>query len=132
MVYELTKELETGNRIIDGEHRELFRAVNRLMEECQKGKGRTALEPTARFLLNYVDQHFAHEEELQRKHNYPTMASHHLFHENYKRKLREIASKVPASGPTVADLSALNSHIGVLISHIRTEDKRLGAFLQGK
>ena len=32
MRYELTKELETGNAIIDGEHRELFNAVNSLMD----------------------------------------------------------------------------------------------------
>ena len=132
MIYELTKELETGNSIIDREHRELFQAVNNLMEECQKGKGRAALEPTARFLLNYVDKHFAHEEELQKQHHYPAMTSHHLFHENYKRKLREIAGRVPDAGPTVADLSALNAHIGILVSHIRTEDKKLGAFLNGK
>lgn len=42
MKYEVTKDLETGNSIIDGEHRELFRAVNSLMDACGKGQGRAA------------------------------------------------------------------------------------------
>lgn len=131
MKYELTKDLESGNAIIDGEHRELFRAVNTLMDACGKGQGRAALEPAIKFLMDYVNKHFAHEEQLQVKSNYPGMAAHKQFHEKYKSKLREIADKIPAAGPSVADVGALNGHIAVLVSHIKTEDKRLGAFLKG-
>ena len=53
MRYEVTKDLETGNAIIDGEHRELFRAVNTLLDACGQGQGRAALDPTIKFLLNY-------------------------------------------------------------------------------
>ena len=129
MTYEVTKELETGNAIIDGEHRELFNAVNSLMDACGKGQGRAALDPTIKFLLDYVDKHFAHEEQLQAKSNYPGMAAHKQFHETYKMKLREIANKIPASGPSRVDVGALNGHIAVLVNHIKSEDKRLGAFL---
>ncbi len=131
MKYELTKDLESGNAIIDGEHRELFRAVNTLMDACGKGQGRAALEPAIKFLMDYVNKHFAHEEQLQVKSNYPGMAAHKQFHEKYKSKLREIAGKIPAAGPSVADVGALNGHIAVLVSHIKTEDKRLGIFLKG-
>lgn len=132
MKYELTKELESGNAMIDNEHRELFRAVNELLDACGQGKGRAALMPTVNFLLNYVNKHFDHEEQLQKKCGYPNLPAHHVFHENYKGKLKEIVSQIPAAGPTVQDLSKLNMHIGVLVSHIRTEDKKLGAFLQKK
>ena len=128
MKYELTKDLETGNAIIDGEHRELFRAVNNLMDACSSGKGRSAIAPTVKFLLDYVDKHFGHEEQLQAKANYPGLASHKMFHQNYKTKLREIASQIP-DVPSVADLSKLNNHIAVLVTHIRVEDKKLGQFL---
>ena len=40
-----------------------------------------------------------------------------------------------ASNSTVGDdvdMSALNMHIGTLISHIRIDDKKLGAFLKSK
>lgn len=132
MRYELTKDLETGNAVIDGEHRELLQAVNRLMDACGKGQGRATIEPTVRFLLNYVDKHFGHEEQLQAQNGYPNMAAHKLFHASYTRKLREIVAAIPASGPSVADLNALNLHIAQLVTHIKTEDKKLGAFLNSR
>ena len=130
MKYELTKDLETGNAIIDSEHRQLFNAVNQLMDACSGGQGRAKIEPTLRFLLDYVDKHFAHEEQLQQQAKYPEYSSHKLFHESYKRKLREIGAAIPMSGPTVGDLANLNAHVGVLVSHIRVADKKLGAFLK--
>ena len=132
MKYELTKDLESGNAIIDGEHRELFRAVNTLMDACGKGQGRAALEPAIKFLMDYVNKHFAHEEQLQVKSNYPGMAAHKQFHEKYKSKLWEIAGKIPRRRAQRGGRGgASNGHIAVLVSHIKTEDKRLGMFLKG-
>ena len=130
MAYELTKDLETGNAVIDKEHRELFAAVNKLMDACSKGQGRASVEEATNFLLDYVDRHFSHEEQLQQSSNYPGMAAHKAFHTEYKRKLKEIASKIPASGPTIVDVGNINSHVGLLVTHIKTEDKRLGAYLK--
>ncbi len=132
MRYELTKDLETGNATIDKEHRELLQAVNDLMDACGKGKGRAALEPTIKFLLDYVGKHFSHEEELQTRRKYPGVAAHKRFHIEYTAKLRQIAASIPAAGPSVTDLGELNKHIALLVTHIRTEDKRLGAFLNGR
>ncbi len=129
MKYEVTKDLETGNPIIDKEHRELFAAANAMMDACAHGQGRSNVERTAKFLLDYVDRHFAHEEELHKKSGFPNFEAHKQFHAGYTQKLRTIISSFPASGPTVADVSNINMHIGVLISHIRTVDKKLGAFL---
>ncbi|MCX4326297.1 MAG: hemerythrin family protein [Lachnospiraceae bacterium] len=132
MGYELTKELETGNVIIDNEHRELFKAVNNIIDACSKGKGRDITAPAIKFLLEYVDKHFSHEEQLQRDNKYPDMAAHKAFHESYKKQLKEIASQIPANNPTIADLAKLNGHLAVLINHIRIEDKKLGNFLKQK
>lgn len=130
MRYELTKDLETGNIFIDDEHRRLFKAVNDLLDACDKGQGRESLKKTMTFLSNYVNTHFDHEEQLQQKNNYPNYTAHKAFHEKYKSDLNALMAKIPASGATVGDLTALNAQIGILVSHIRTEDKRLGQFLQ--
>lgn len=58
MRYELTKDLETGNAIIDNEHSELFKAVNNIVDACSKGQGRKIMEPAIQFLLSYVELHF--------------------------------------------------------------------------
>ena len=127
--YEFTKKLETGNSIIDGEHRELIAAVNKLLEACSKGEGRSSMDETIKFLNNYVHQHFSHEEQLQQSSEYPGIKPHKAFHEQYKKTLQEITSRIAVSGPTIVELGKLNGHIGVLITHITTEDKKLAAFL---
>lgn len=129
MKYELTRDLETGNAIIDGEHRELFRAVSQLMDSCSKGQGRASMEPAIQFLLGYVEKHFSHEERLQQNSRYPGYTAHKTFHTGYRKTLGEIVSQIPATGPSVMDLSRLNQHIAVLINHIRIEDKKLSTFL---
>ena len=128
MRYEFTKDLETGNRIIDNEHRELLNAVNALLDACSAGKGRSQMSSTVKFLNDYVDRHFAHEEQLQKQSGYPGYEAHHAFHEKYKQTLREITAGM-SDNCSIADLAKLNGHVSLLVSHIRTEDKKLGAFL---
>lgn len=127
--FEFTKNLETGNAIIDKEHRELIDAVNRLMDACGDGKANVHVNETIKFLNDYVNRHFTHEEQLQQKSGYPEFTSHKAFHDGYKKKLIEITSGISKEGPTIAEMMKLNTHIGVLITHIKTEDKKLGAFL---
>ena len=127
--YEFTKDLETGNQMIDREHRELIQAVNKLLAACSEGKGRASMDETIKFLNNYVNQHFSHEEQLQKRTSYPGYAAHRAFHEKYKQTLKEITAQISASGPTIGELGNLNKHISVLLSHVKTEDKKLGAFL---
>ncbi len=125
MKYELTKDLETGNAVIDSEHRQLFKAVNDMMDACAAGQGRSVVEGTVKFLLSYVDQHFAHEEQLQVQSNYPNYAAHKQFHENYKATLKKLAAELPRDNIGIGDLVKINNHVGVLVSHIRTEDKKV-------
>lgn len=130
MRYELTKDLETGNPLIDSEHTELFNAVNNIVDACSKGQGRNIIESAINFLLSYVDLHFSHEEKLQSDNKYPDIEKHKAFHESYKKQLKEISSQILFDNPTITDLVKLNGHIAVLINHIRIEDKKLGKFLK--
>lgn len=131
MKYELTQELLTGNALIDSEHRELFAAVNRLMDACSQGKGRDQIQTTVTFLSNYVVKHFGDEEKLQTQSSYPGYASHKQFHDGYRRQLAQASQELVKEGPTVKALGDLNRIVAVLVSHIRTEDKRLARHLQG-
>lgn len=128
--YEVTPELETGNELIDSEHRTLFEAINDLMDACSMGRGRDQIGQTAEFLADYVDKHFADEEELQKKNRYPHYAQHHLFHVKYKQKIRELAENIRMQGASVKSLSEINTQASILINHIRQEDKRLAKFIR--
>ena len=130
MKYELTKDLETGNTLIDSEHCQLFAAVNSLMDACQTGQGRSKIESTAKFLDEYVKKHFGDEEKLQKSSKYPAYTTHKLFHDNYIRQLDGVCRIILKEGATIANLSRLNYQVGVLVNHIRTEDKKLAAHLK--
>ena len=49
MRYELTQDLLTGNNLIDTEHKQLFAAINDLLDACSQGKGREKLAVTTSF-----------------------------------------------------------------------------------
>ncbi len=132
MRYELTADLMTGNTLIDTEHKQLFDAINSLMDACAQGKGREKIMSTAQFLEKYVDKHFGDEEGLQVKSKYPNYPAHKQFHDGYKRQLDDTIQVLITEGPTVKALGALNQIVGVLVSHIRTEDKKLARFIRGE
>ena len=124
----------SGFPIIDNEHKQLFDAINKLLDvfSSKKEVSKRDIAPVASFLENYVEKHFAHEEELQKKYDWREMEMHCKFHEDYKATLKEILDSIPEEGPDISVLSALNTHIVRLITHIRTMDKRLGSFLKEK
>lgn len=131
MKYELTDDLLTGNALIDSEHRELFAAVNNLIDACAQGKGRDQIQKTVQFLEDYVAKHFRDEEGLQTKSNYPGYPAHKQFHDGYRRKLAETTQVLTREGPSVKALGDLNGVVAILVSHIRTEDKRLARHIKG-
>lgn len=130
MRYELTKDLETGNALIDSEHRQLFDAVNKLMDACSQGKGRDQLGPVVNFLTSYVDKHFRDEEQLQTKTSYPGYAGHRQFHLNYQKQLNQVARELKEQGPSIAVLGRLNQAVGVLVNHIRQDDKKVAVHVK--
>lgn len=131
MRYELTPDLLTGNSLIDSEHKQLFAAVNDLMDACGQGKGRDKIQQTVEFLNDYVGKHFSDEERLQTTSKYPGYPAHKTFHDGYKRQLSQATRELTVEGPTVKALGALNQIVGVLISHIRIEDKKVAKHVKG-
>lgn len=130
MRYEVTQDLVTGNALIDSEHRQLFAAVNDLMDACSQGKGRDQIQKTVKFLSDYVVKHFGDEENLQVKNKYPGYPAHKTFHDGYRRQLADKSQQLLIDGPSIKALGDLNQVIGVLVSHIRTEDKRLARYIK--
>lgn len=130
MKYEVTKDLETGHPLIDTEHRQLFAAINNLMDACAQGKGRTQIIDTAKFLNDYVKKHFNDEEQLQVQTKYPGYTTHKQFHEKYKMDLMQVTNTLNTQGANLATLNQVNQTIGVLVTHIRMEDKKLAAHVK--
>lgn len=131
MTYQFTKDLETGNALIDREHKELFDAINNLLDACSKGQGRTQLAEVAKFLQSYINKHFSDEERLQVQSRYPEYQTHKKYHEGFKKSVDALVKKLDTQGPSIALVGEMNSALaGWLIQHIKREDKKLAAYLK--
>ena len=59
MAYIWSKDLETGNKLIDQQHQQLIQSINDLLDACSQGKGRDKIVETMQFLQSYTAKHFA-------------------------------------------------------------------------
>lgn len=131
MPYTFTKDLETGNQLIDSQHRQLIEAVNSLLAACQAGKGRAELSNTLKFLQDYTAKHFSDEEKLQLQSRYPDYVNHRKYHEDFKKVVAGICAELEKDGPTIVLVGKVNSTIaGWLINHIKKEDTKVAAHLK--
>lgn len=131
MAYKWTDDLLTGNVQIDNEHKELIKAINDLLEACSKGKGRSELEKTVKFLSSYTKTHFAREEVLQMKSKYPDYTNHKKYHQHFISTVDDIQKKLMANGPTIALVGEINSKVANwLINHIKREDVKVAAHIK--
>lgn len=133
MAYSWDKTLETGNPSIDEQHKSLINAVNELLDSCSQGKGRSEVEKTLKFLQDYVVKHFNDEEKLQIKSNYPDYKAHKEKHEAFKKTVDDIVQEFNRSGASIPIVAKVNSSVaGWLISHIKSEDKKVAAYIKSK
>ena len=130
MAFAWTPDLETGNTIIDSEHKTLISAVNTLLDACGQGKGRQELVSSVDFLLSYTKTHFAHEEQLQTQYNYPDIVAHKIWHKSFIAAISELASTLKVEGATIALLGAVNMKTSILITHIKREDVKLARHIK--
>lgn len=72
---------------IDRQHQQLFEAVNELNDALATGQGNEVVGDVLQKLLAYTMSHFAAEEKLLEKYNYPDLEAHRARH-------RELVTKV--------------------------------------
>ncbi len=128
--YELTPDLMTGHPLIDSQHKELFSAINNLMDACASGKGRSNLESTFNFLQNYIIKHFNDEEKLQSSVSYPEYIRHKAAHEDYKKLSQKAGDVLIKEGASFTALTEVNKAIAILINHVKIEDKKIANFIK--
>lgn len=132
MAYTFTPDLQTGNAVIDAEHKELIAAINGLLEACAQGKGRQTLAGTTKFLYDYTTKHFDHEEKLQRDSKYPDYLSHKRAHDDFKKTVLELSKEIERDGATISMVGKVNSNVGAwLMNHIKGQDVKVAAHLRG-
>ena len=133
MDFALGQNVETGNAAIDTQHKQLIAMLNALHGAYQSGKGRQEVERTMEFLVAYTIKHFADEEKLQEKYDYPEYFAHKHLHTEFRELVQELAAKMSRDGPTDDFIREIYITISEwLFNHIKNEDFKMAEYIQSK
>lgn len=125
-MHTLTKALETGNSVIDLQHKTWIENLNKVLEDCRQGKGRENMQHNLLFLRDYTAKHFQDEERLQKQYNYPGYITHKQYHDAFKKVVESILEEFNRTGPSIVLTGRINKELGDwFINHIQKEDFRL-------
>ena len=87
------ESLMVNNEVIDGQHRELVAMTNKFYAGVKMGGmiARAYFLQTIKGTVNYIKTHFADEEEIMQKIEFPLYEEHKKLHENFIAEVREQA-----------------------------------------
>ena len=127
-LFEWNANYELDIPSIDNQHRELVRMLNDLYGSLKEKSSPATVNQTLTQLLRYVEIHFDTEERAMQERGYPDFDTHHLLHEDLRRKVLDL-EKDQLLGRQVATFELLNFLTDWLKNHIAHEDMLFGQFL---
>jgi hemerythrin len=133
MAISFTTDLETGVGKIDEQHKELIKRISDVVSTGAASAEKAETDKIIQFLGDYIIEHFTDEEKLQKDSGYPKYEWHKGLHEEYVGNFNRLKEEYAKNGPSISFSMQLNkSIIDWIVRHIRTVDKELGAFINGK
>jgi len=131
MAYLWNSILETGNKEIDEQHKQLFIALNDLNDAYWQGKGSDEVSGILDFLKEYTINHFKDEEIIMRDYKYPQYSMHRMCHEDFKITVEDFSRQLRKEGPSEELIVKLTTTLGDwLTTHIRIDDARMAEFIE--
>jgi hemerythrin-like metal-binding protein len=117
------QSFNSGNRLIDGQHRSLFSLANRLTDELTNHMPEPKVKETIRELIQDIQAHFKAEEEVLAQ-AAPGMAEpHKLIHARLIKEVGEIADRVVHKMAPARELIGFILY-DVIADHLTQEDTK--------
>ena len=123
------QSFSTSIPLFDEHHKNLFAMVNELNEAMQHKRSKAAIGSVLQRLISYTGTHFAAEEEVFRKTNYPEEAAHVKLHRELVAQALALQAKFN-SGETLLTQEVIEFLQDWLVQHIKGTDSRYGAHLR--
>ncbi len=121
---------ETGDAIVDSQHKQLFQQLERLNSAVTAGKGDGETERTLMLMGEYVETHFRDEESLMRKSGYGGLARHMETHVAMGNQVDSLIQAYLKDHPPTPE--AVLVFLGAwLKEHLNGEDRKLAEHLRG-
>lgn len=127
-VIKWTENLSVNNALIDYQHKELIRLLNRLIINRDAENQQILVGEILSDLLSYIKKHFTDEEKYLRKQKYPDIEKHIKIHQQFSYKIGEFCLEVIEGRNTVSD-DMIVYLSNWLIEHIGIEDQAYKAHI---
>ena len=125
------RNLETGDAEIDGQHRELFFRIDKLLAASREKRSREEVGQTLTFLGDYVVEHFAAEERKMASAGYPEIEAHRAEHARFVQEFGILYNEFKSEGPTTLFIIRVGNRVtGWLREHIYRTDRSLVEYLK--
>lgn len=126
-----TPEMSVGVEDFDQHHIVLFNIINKLAEAMSKGEAQNKLLSILDELVEYTDWHFAAEELIFDRYNYPHKENHKKIHKSMLEKARQLYNDAEL-GKDVMSTEVLDFLQDWIVDHIMVVDKKYEAYLSDK
>lgn len=123
------EEYESGNLLIDSQHRHLFTCSNELLNAIITGQTDKIVLDSAKNLLTHTVQHFFEEEKIIYESEFSEVKNHCNIHRQLEKKMSQ----------TIAHFKKDKVHVGelfsflvkdVILGHMVLEDKKFFPYLE--
>lgn len=120
-----------GIASIDNQHRGLMDMINELTDVMSRGCDCEVARQLMANIIHFTEEHFTHEEDLMRRHDFPGRENHAAEH---KEVLNQAITMMAALKPDDFNRAMLITAFltDCAENHILREDKALALYLQEK
>lgn len=124
------EDLATGLELIDKQHKQFFKLVNKLLDSSIKEKENKVVFDSFVFLKYYILEHFGVEEASMAEYKYPFIDRHKNRHLYFRNEIDKLESSFKANTPPHEIVIKLNYLVvNWFMNHIKVEDKNLCSYL---
>ena len=118
-----TNSYSVRNETIDNQHKKLVGMINELYDAFINGKANEVISEILKRMVEYTDYHFATEEKIFEKYNYPMFDEHKEKHEGFVKKVIDFQIGYEACDVSLS-YEVMDFLRKWLIEHIMGEDKK--------
>ena len=123
-----SSDLSVGVGEVDRQHKVLIQMINDLNEAMSQRKGKEAAGKVIDGLVNYTVEHFAFEEKIFARTNYPLRGAHVAEHVNFVKKVSDFRDSY-SRGTLGLSIDVMAFLSAWLKSHINGTDKKYTAHM---
>ena len=117
-----------GSVLIDNQHKGLVEMTNTLFRGCEHHDEMLSFMRTIQNAVNYAKTHFATEERMMQKTNYPEYAIHKAEHESFVAEVLKQVKRFEENRCTPLDFALFLKEW--LLNHIAISDKKYSPYLK--